>query len=59
MITKVCLMLQTFFCLPFTEKEFKVQTRIIQVDFGLQDVYANISSSLEGLEIGILGMCLT
>ncbi|CAH3194616.1 unnamed protein product [Porites evermanni] len=36
------------------EKEFKVQTRIIQVDFGLQDVYANISSSLEGLEIGIL-----
>ena len=52
-------MLQIFFCLPFAEKEFKVQTRIIQVDFGLQDVYANISSSLQGLEIGILGMCLT
>ncbi|XP_078366081.1 inactive hydroxysteroid dehydrogenase-like protein 1 isoform X2 [Oculina patagonica] len=36
------------------EKEFKVQTRIISTDFGAQDVYTKISSSLEGLDIGIL-----
>lgn len=37
-------------------KEFKVQTRIIPIDFGTQDVYPKISSSLEGLDIGILGI---
>lgn len=38
------------------EKEFKVQTRIISVDFGMQDVYPRISEALHGIEIGILGM---
>lgn len=36
------------------EKEFKVQTCVIPIDFGSQDVYPKISSALEGLEIGIL-----
>lgn len=42
-------------CFCSVEKEFKVQTCVIPIDFGSQDVYPKISSALEGLEIGILG----
>ena len=42
-------------CFCSIEKEFKVQTCVIPIDFGSQDVYPKISSAIEGLEIGILG----
>lgn len=42
-------------CFCSVEKEFKVQTCVIPIDFGSQDVYPKISSAIEGLEIGILG----
>lgn len=42
-------------CFCSVEKEFKVQTCVIPIHFGSQDVYPKISSALEGLEIGILG----
>lgn len=42
-------------CFCSLEKEFKVQTCVIPIDFGSQDVYPKIFSAIEGLEIGILG----
>ncbi|PFX24480.1 inactive hydroxysteroid dehydrogenase-like protein 1 isoform X1 [Stylophora pistillata] len=36
------------------EKESKVETLIIPIDFATQDVYQKIIASLEGLDIGIL-----
>ena len=42
-------------CFCSVEKEFKVQTCVIPIDFGSQDVYPKIFSAIEGLEIGILG----
>ena len=45
--------LHTCFC--SVEKEFKVQTHVVPIDFSSQDVYPKISSAIEGLEIGILG----
>ena len=50
------IILQTYYinsCI--IEKECKVETRIIPIDFATQDVYQKITTSLEGLDIGILG----
>ena len=37
------------------EKEYKVETCIIPIDFATQDNYQKMTSSLEGLDIGFLG----
>ena len=37
------------------EKECKVERCIIPIDFATQDNYQKITSSMEGLDIGILG----
>ena len=37
------------------EKECKVERCIIPIDFARQDNYQKITSSMEGLDIGILG----
>ena len=44
-----------FYILLATEKEHKVGTLVISVDFSRQDVYPQICNALDGLEIGILG----
>ena len=42
------------FCL-FSESRFKVQTKVIAVDFTHADIYETIGKELNGLDIGILG----
>ena len=42
-------------CPCIMEKEYKVETCIIPIDFATQDNYQKMTSSLEGLDIGFLG----
>ena len=52
------IILQTYVAISYSciiEKECKVETCIIPIDFATQDVYQKITTSLEGLDIGILG----
>jgi hypothetical protein len=44
---------KTFF---FSEKDYKVKTKTIQVDFsGGHEIYEPIAKELKGFEIGVLG----
>ncbi|XP_063833079.1 very-long-chain 3-oxoacyl-CoA reductase [Ostrinia nubilalis] len=36
------------------EKDFKVETKVVQADFSSESIYDNIKTSIEGLEIGTL-----
>lgn len=42
------------FCL-FSENRFKVQTKVIAVDFSHADIYDTIGKELDGMEVGTLG----
>jgi 17beta-estradiol 17-dehydrogenase / very-long-chain 3-oxoacyl-CoA reductase len=38
----------------FPEKEFKVQTKVVQADFSSDNIYESIANAVSGLEIGTL-----
>lgn len=42
----------------FPEEKYKVETKVIVADFGEREgIYDRIKAGLEGLEIGVLGLC--